>query len=123
MKTYTFSKTRTFGAFAIAAISLAVMSPDSYGRDWKPFFGKGRPSSSRDRHDHHDHHDHGRAGPRRSIEMDVQYALAKRGYYRGRIDGNLGSGSHDAIARYQRDHRLAVTGNINLKTLDSLGLR
>lgn len=55
--------------------------------------------------------------------MAVQRALAQRGYYRGPIDGVMGPGSRDAVARYQRDHRLAVTGNINFDVLGSLGLR
>lgn len=58
----------------------------------------------------------------RSTEAAVQQALAQRGYYRGPIDGVMGRGSRDAVARYQRDRRLAVTGNVNTDVLRSLGL-
>lgn len=52
----------------------------------------------------------------------VQQALARRGYYRGPIDGDIGPGSRNAIARYQEDHGLRVTGNINSSLVHSLGL-
>lgn len=61
--------------------------------------------------------------PRQSLEMSVQYELSRRGYYRGPVDGSIGPGSKAAIARYQRDKGLAVTGNVNNQTLSSLGLR
>jgi hypothetical protein len=68
------------------------------------------------------HHYWGRQVSYRSNEMAVQRALAQRGYYRGPIDGVMGPGSRDAVARYQRDRRLAVTGNVNTDVLRSLGL-
>jgi hypothetical protein len=52
----------------------------------------------------------------------VQRALARRGYYNGPIDGDLGSGSRRAISRYQADHALAVTGSVTSSLLRSLGL-
>lgn len=55
-------------------------------------------------------------------EAEVQRALARRGYYRGPIDGDLGPGSRNAIARYQADHGLRVTGGVNSSLLRSLGL-
>jgi putative peptidoglycan binding protein len=58
----------------------------------------------------------------RSLEADVQVALSRRGYYRGPIDGDIGPGSRGAIAAYQRDHGLAVTGNINSALIRSLGI-
>lgn len=64
----------------------------------------------------------GRQSGHGSVEVSVQRALAQRGYYRGPIDGVMGGGSRDAVARYQRDRRLAVTGNINTDVLRSLGL-
>jgi hypothetical protein len=53
---------------------------------------------------------------------EVQRALARRGYYHGSIDGDIGPQSRRAIALYQQDHRLRATGSINQSLLDSLGL-
>lgn len=58
-----------------------------------------------------------------SVDVAVQSALKRRGYYRGPIDGDIGPGSRSAIARYQRDRGLAVTGSINSSLLRSLGIR
>jgi len=52
----------------------------------------------------------------------VQDALAQRGYYSGAIDGQIGPESSRAIARYQADNGLAVTGNITQSLLQSLGI-
>ena len=52
----------------------------------------------------------------------VQKALARRGYYYGPIDGDIGPGSRRAIARYQADHGLRPTGEIGYSLLRSLGL-
>ena len=57
-----------------------------------------------------------------SVDVAVQRALASRGYYRGPIDGDIGPGSRSAIARYQRDRGLAVTGSVNSSLLRSLGI-
>ncbi len=58
----------------------------------------------------------------RPIEVDVQLALRREGYYRGPIDGDLGPGSRAAIRDYQYNHRLPVTGRIDNYLLRSLGL-
>src|ERR1035437_1222880 len=52
----------------------------------------------------------------------VQRALSSRGYYRGPIDGEIGRGSQRAIARYQQEQGLRVTGDISPSLLRSLGL-
>jgi hypothetical protein len=52
----------------------------------------------------------------------VQSELARRGYYHGPIDGDIGPGSSRAIARFQADHGLPVTGSITSSLLRSLGL-
>ena len=57
-----------------------------------------------------------------SSDASVQRALARRGYYNGPIDGDIGQGSRRAIARYQQEHGLRVTGSINSSLLNSLGL-
>jgi hypothetical protein len=53
---------------------------------------------------------------------DVQSQLAQLGYYSGDIDGTAGPLTSQAIARYQSDRGLAVTGAINEQLLQSLGL-
>ncbi|HYR58280.1 MAG TPA: peptidoglycan-binding domain-containing protein, partial [Chthoniobacteraceae bacterium] len=57
-----------------------------------------------------------------SLSADVQRALAEQGYYRGDVDGDVGPLTRNAIASYQRDHRLPVTGSITRSLLDSLGM-
>jgi len=58
-----------------------------------------------------------------SVAAEVQMVLAKRGYYHGDVDGVIGPMSQDAIARYQANHGLAVTGVIDGGLLSSLGIR
>ena len=53
----------------------------------------------------------------------VQTKLAKLGYYRGAIDGVEGDETQAALARYQEDYDLSVTGTLTAATLQSLGLR
>jgi hypothetical protein len=55
-----------------------------------------------------------------SVEVSVQRALARRGYYRGPIDGDIGPRSRRAIASYQADHGLRPTGRIDSSLLRSL---
>jgi len=57
-----------------------------------------------------------------SIVSRVQERLAERGYYRGPVDGDAGPGTRSAIASYQADHGLRVTGHINDALLGSLRL-
>lgn len=57
-----------------------------------------------------------------SVDASVQRALARRGYYHGPIDGDIGPGSRRAIANYQRARGLHVTGSITPSLLRSLGL-
>ncbi len=53
----------------------------------------------------------------------VQSELAKLGYYGGEIDGVIGDQTEAALARYQQDRDLSVTGTIDTATLQSLGLK
>jgi hypothetical protein len=53
----------------------------------------------------------------------VQAELAKLGYYNGAIDGTLGDQTGAALARYQEDRDLSVTGTVDAATLQSLGIR
>lgn len=59
---------------------------------------------------------------RGSVVSNVQIRLANEGYYRGAIDGDAGPGTRHAIADYQSDHDLRITGLINDPLLQSLRL-
>lgn len=56
------------------------------------------------------------------VVSSVQSQLAKLGYYRGEVDGVTGDETEAAIARYQEDNDLSVTGTVTAATLQSLGL-
>jgi hypothetical protein len=56
------------------------------------------------------------------IIANVQAALQQLGYYAYAVDGVLGPATEAAIANYQRDYRLPVTGAIDPATVRSLGL-
>jgi His-Xaa-Ser repeat protein HxsA len=56
------------------------------------------------------------------LAVDVQRALARRGLYRGAIDGDVGPGTRAAIREYQYQNRLEVTGRIDRSLLRALGI-
>ena len=56
------------------------------------------------------------------VVSSVQSQLAKLGYYPGAVDGVAGDETQAAIARYQQDNDLSVTGTVTAATLQSLGL-
>src|ERR1051326_7545662 len=53
----------------------------------------------------------------------VQSKLASFGYYHDAIDGILGDETEAALARYQQDQDLSVTGTVTGTTLHALGLQ
>src|SRR6266404_5349039 len=57
-----------------------------------------------------------------AVVSSVQSQLAKLGYYPGAVDGVAGDETQAAIARYQEDNNLSVTGTVTAATLQSLGL-
>lgn len=57
-----------------------------------------------------------------SIAADVQQSLASRGYYDGQIDGVVGDATREAIADFQKDNKLEITGYITKSLLNALGL-
>ena len=57
-----------------------------------------------------------------AVVSAVQSKLASFGYYHGVIDGILGDESQAALARYQQDQDLSVTGTVTAATLRALGL-
>jgi Putative peptidoglycan binding domain len=58
-----------------------------------------------------------------SIVASTQEKLAQQGYYRGRIDGVLGPETSRAIARFQSNQGLRVTGVLGRDTIEALGSR
>ena len=69
--------------------------------------------------------DYGGSGPSsaNATVSAVQSELARRGYYNGAIDGDLGDQTEAALARYQQDRDLSVTGTVDAATLQSLGIK
>lgn len=56
------------------------------------------------------------------VIANVQKALRELGYYTGPVTGSLGSGTRAALANFQRDYGLIITGAIDEPTVASLGL-
>ena len=56
------------------------------------------------------------------VIANVQSALQEAGYYNGPITGSLNPGTRAAIANFQRDYGLIITGAIDEPTVASLGL-
>ena len=54
--------------------------------------------------------------------MKVQSELARRGYYRGPIDGTIGSDSRQAIRGFQEAQGLPATGLVDPNVLRALRL-
>ena len=56
------------------------------------------------------------------VIANVQSALENAGYYYGPITGSLSVDTRAAIANFQRDYGLAITGAIDEDTVEALGL-
>jgi len=56
------------------------------------------------------------------VIYNVQRALQQLGYYGGGLTGSIGPATRAAIAAYQQDAGLAVTGGIDAPTVTALGL-
>ena len=57
------------------------------------------------------------------VIADVQSALQQDGYYSGPITGTLDEQTRAALATYQQDNDLSITGNVDQATVESLGLQ
>jgi len=57
-----------------------------------------------------------------TVVSSVQSKLSSLGYYHGAIDGIDGDETQAALARYQQDQELSVTGTVTPATLGALGL-
>ncbi|OFW27563.1 MAG: hypothetical protein A3H27_13545 [Acidobacteria bacterium RIFCSPLOWO2_02_FULL_59_13] len=60
--------------------------------------------------------------PTRERYAEIQTALADAGYYDGPQDGRWGNPSVEALARFQEDHSLEPTGEIDALSLIRLSL-
>jgi hypothetical protein len=56
------------------------------------------------------------------VIANVQTALQDAGYYFGAITGSLGVDTRAALANFQRDYGLQITGAIDEATVQALGL-
>ena len=91
---------------------------DYYGGDYGPDYGDNEPNYTVYGPSYYN--DQGNQGG--SVVAGVQAELARDGYYRGPVDGIIGPMTQAAIAAYQRDNGLHVTGTINSHLLDSMDL-
>ena len=62
-------------------------------------------------------------GLREQVIANAQIMLARRGYYRGDIDGLYGPGTEFALRAYQAHVGLAATGRLDFETLAAMGMR
>ena len=56
------------------------------------------------------------------VVAEVQRQLRSRGYYRGWIDGRYGGGTAFAVRTFQYRLGISPTGELDMRTLDALGL-
>lgn len=61
-------------------------------------------------------------GDRGADVYEVQKVLKDKGYYNGNPDGIYGEWMKSVIHKYQKDHKLAINDNINMKIYESLGI-
>ena len=59
-------------------------------------------------------------GARGTYVSQAQQLLKDKGYYQGRIDGDFGNGTREAIAAFQKANGLTVDGKIGAKTWQKL---
>ena len=52
----------------------------------------------------------------------VQQVLIDRGFYRGRVDGMLGTETREALISFQRKQGFEASGSIDTRTVTALGL-
>lgn len=126
---------RNYCLIALSVLGLGALSTSAFARD---YYDRGYDSGdySRDSGSYHRGYRHGSdvsvgvrysgrshySGRRHSVEAQVQAALARRGFYHGPIDGDIGRGSRHAIYHYQISHRLPASGHIDRYLLRSLGI-
>ena len=90
--------------------------PYGYGYGY-PYFGASAALYYNGYHPQYQRTTYARGG---SIVAQVQQELARAGYYRGAIDGVIGSGTRSAIRAYERANGLRVDGRIDQELLGSM---
>ena len=55
-----------------------------------------------------------------SAVVELQQALQKLGYFKGKIDGKFGTRTENAVRQFQRKNRLSVDGISGRKTLERI---
>lgn len=89
------------------------------GAEAAPWWNRGRDSHGYSHREHRHAPGYGRPSHHR-LEVRAQIRLRQLGYYRGPIDGAFGKGSRAALFRFQRDHRLPMTGRLDVRTIRAL---
>jgi His-Xaa-Ser repeat protein HxsA len=56
------------------------------------------------------------------MTIRVQTELTRLGYYKGKIDGNMGPDIKEALRAFQRAQGLSATGTMDNVTLANLGI-
>jgi hypothetical protein len=92
---------------------------------WYPsggYYSFGYPNYSYDYYDYYYPNNGYYSGQSESanIQVLVQEALARRGYYAGQVDGVIGPETRGAIREFQGDNGLPVTGRINSQLIQAL---
>lgn len=76
----------------------------------------------RRRHYHRRYRYRGPMRPSRQRITEIQSALARSGYYKGKPDGRWDAHTVEAMRNFQEDHGLDGTGKIDALSLQKLGL-
>lgn len=79
-------------------------------------------SSKKHRSAKHTSHRNTQQAPTPQRYMEIQQALADKGYYKGPVSGQWGPDSIDALKRFQQDQNLNGTGKLDSMSLIALGL-
>jgi len=94
---------------------------DYYGYGYYPY-GYGYGANVYDNGDYYDQGSYADQYSDSTVAA-AQERLAQQGYYRGQVDGVFGGETRRAVARYQTNHGLRVTGSLTTDTLQALGVR
>jgi hypothetical protein len=98
--------------------------PYYYGYDYYPYSYGYDPGYDSGVYQGEEYYDQNRNADQsgNSTALAAQQVLAQQGYYRGQIDGVFGPETRAAIAEYQSNRGLRVTGTLTPDTLQALGL-
>lgn len=63
------------------------------------------------------------AAAHESDVKQMQQSLSDKGHYRGKVDGAIGLRTRASIRAYQKAQNLRITGQVDTRTADGLGVR